>query len=195
MQIVINGSRINESCMWAGVERLYSVAHQDGIQQQHLALDYPSLEGGDSLKKQRMMMHTDCERWGSQDELPRIDQVGLKIANLGQSVGALATASTASSLASPLHFRQLLDSSCGSSNMQGEQARGGAHDEVAGGGRGLVMGAGWGMSDVQRKRAFAQSQVGCNHDDARFDVYGSSCTPSDLCSLCSSTRFFESRPF
>ncbi|CAN5968505.1 unnamed protein product [Sphagnum jensenii] len=48
----------------------------------------------------------------------------------------------------------------------------------------------WGMSDVQRKRAFAQSQVGCNHDDARLDVYGSSCTPSDLYSLCSSTRFF-----
>jgi len=148
----------------AGVERLYSVAHQDGIHQQHLAPDYPSLEGGDSLKKQRMMMHTDCERWGSQDELPRMDQVGLKIANLGQSVGALATASTASSLASPLHFRQLLDSSCGSSNMQGEQARGGAHDEVAGGGRGLVMGAGWGMSDVQRKRAFAQSQRGMEHE-------------------------------
>ncbi len=176
--------------MWAGVERLYSVAHQDGIQQQHRALDYPSLEGGDSLKKQRMMMHTDCERWGSQDELPRMDQVGLKIADLGQSVGAHATASTASSLASPLHFRQLLDSSCGFSNMQGEQARGGAHGEDAGGGRGLVIGAGWGMSDVQRKRAFAQSQVGCNHDDARLNVYGSSCTPSDLCSLCSSTRFF-----
>ncbi len=135
-------------------------------------------------------MHTDCERWGSQDELPRMDQVGLKIAHLGQSVGAHATASTASSLASPLHFRQLLDSSCGSSNMQGEQARGGAHGEVAGGGRGLVIGADWGMSDVQRKRAFAQSQVGCNHDDARLDVYGSSCTPSDLYSLCSSTRFF-----
>ncbi|CAK9873790.1 unnamed protein product [Sphagnum jensenii] len=82
------------------------------------------------------------------------------------------------------------NSSCGSSNMQGEQARGGAHGEVAGGGRGLVIGAGWGMSDVQQKRAFAQSQVGCNHDDARLDVYGSSCTPSDLCSLCSSTRFF-----
>ncbi len=123
-----------------------------------------------------MLMQTDCERWGSQDELPRMDQVGLKIAHLGQSVGAHA------SLASPLPLRQLLDSSCGSSNMQGEQTRGGAHGEVAGGGRGLVIGAGWGMSDVQRKRAFAQSQVGYNHNDARLDVFGAA-APHLICAV------------
>ncbi len=143
--------------------------HESIMLQQLPALGHPP-EGSDSLKKLQLMHESEWERWGSEHEVVGMDQEwGPKITSLDHHCGgapAHATASTASSMASPLtHFRQLLDNSCcGSSNVQEEEEpRGwGRGESAAAGGskaEGVII-SGSHMSEGQRKLALAHSQVG-----------------------------------
>jgi hypothetical protein len=143
--------------------------HESIMLQQLPALGHPP-EESDSLKKLQLMHESEWERWGSEHEVVGMDQEwGPKITSLAHHCGgapAHATASTASSMASPLtHFRQLLDNSCcGSSNVQEEEEpRGwGRGESAAAGGskaEGVII-SGSHMSEGQRKLALAHSQVG-----------------------------------
>jgi hypothetical protein len=143
--------------------------HESIMLQQLPALGHPP-EGSDSLKKLQLMHESEWERWGSEHEVVGMDQEwGPKITSLDHHCGgapAHATASTASSMASPLtHFRQLLDNSCcGSSNVQEEEEpRGWGRGEPAAAGgskaEGVII-SGSHMSEGQRKLALAHSQVG-----------------------------------
>ncbi len=158
-------------------------AHHHEISTHHQLLHHPTLDhggvpepagGSDSwTKKQRMLQQVEScckwERWRSSDHheaLPRMEW-GPKatFAHCGGSA-AHAMASTASSVASPLQFRQLIDCSCGSRNVHGEEQqrapRGLAGELAAGAAAGgdCSTSGSWHMSEMQQKLGLTQSQVG-----------------------------------
>ncbi|CAK9203225.1 unnamed protein product [Sphagnum troendelagicum] len=164
-------------------------AHHDEISMHHQLLHHPTLDhvgvpepagGSDSwTKKQRMLQQVEScckwERWRSSDHheaLPRMEW-GPKatFAHCGGSA-AHAMASTASSVASPLQFRQLIDCSCGSRSVHGEEQqrapRGLAGELAAGAAAGgdCSTSGSWHMSEMQQKLGLTQSQIRSNDKQA-----------------------------
>ncbi|CAN5973367.1 unnamed protein product [Sphagnum jensenii] len=166
--------------------------HESIMLQQLPALGHPP-EGSDSLKKLQLMHESEWERWGSEHEVVGMDQEwGPKITSLAHHSGgapAHATASTASSMASPLtHFRQLLDNSCcGSSNVQEEEEpRGWGRGEPAAAGgskaEGVII-SGSHMSEGQRKLALAHSQKVIMEKQTSREYHGENQLPIRPCAL------------
>ncbi|CAK9203248.1 unnamed protein product [Sphagnum jensenii] len=120
-------------------------------------------------KKQRMLQQVEScckwERWRSSDHheaLPRMEW-GPKatFAHCGGSA-AHAMASTASSVASPLQFRQLIDCSCGSRNVHGEEQqrapRGHAGELAAG----AAAGGDCSTRSLQQQQSTEPQVIDCN---------------------------------
>jgi hypothetical protein len=177
---------LTDEFIWAGGGRAVA-AHQESMQHQllHQAVSQPATPAqgaGDPLKQQRITDHSrEWERLcrGSSEHegaavRPRMEWGSKITLHPGHRGGDdyASTSTAASSIVSPFHFRQLLDSSCGSSNLQatGEVEQRAAWSEsqhgellVAGGGAGQIL-SGWNMSEVQRKMALSANplQVGWN---------------------------------
>ncbi|CAK9201072.1 unnamed protein product [Sphagnum troendelagicum] len=158
-------------------------AHHESMQHQllHSAMSQPATPAqgaGDPLKKQQRIADHSREwerlcRGSSEHEgaavRPRMEwgsKITLDQGHRGDD-GYASTSTAASSIVSPFHFRQLLDSSCGSSNLQatGEVEQRAAWSEsqhgellVAGGGTGQII-SGWNMSEVQRKMALSANPL------------------------------------
>lgn len=178
---------LTDQFIWAGGGRAVA-AHHESMQHQllHPAMSQPATPAqgaGDPLKKQQRITDHSREwerlcRGSSEHEgaavRPRMEwrsKITLDQGHRGGD-GYASTSTAASSIVSPFHFRQLLDSSCGSSNLQatGEVEQRAAWSEsqhgellVAGGGAGQII-SGWNMSEVQRKMALSANplQVGWN---------------------------------